>query len=96
MPDRQIRVEGHTDNSNVGSKTKLVNSNWELSALRSVNVVKYLISAGNVSSGRLAAIGYGQERPIAGTVTKQNAEQRSKNRRVDIIVLSKRESNKEK
>ncbi len=90
VPDRQIRVEGHTDNKDFEAK-KLVGSNWELSALRAANVVKYLINEVNVASNRLAAVGYGSEKPIAGTKEFQTDEERARNRRVDIVILSKRE-----
>jgi chemotaxis protein MotB len=42
----QIRVEGHTDDVPISNER--FSSNWELSMVRAVNVVKYLISEGNI------------------------------------------------
>jgi len=76
-----IRVEGHTDNLPIS--TVKFPSNWELSVLRATNVVHILAEQG-VSLHRLSAVGYGENRPVAANTT---AEGRSKNRRVDMVVL---------
>lgn len=78
-----IRVEGHTDNVPINSFR--YPSNWELSTARSTNVIKYLIASIKMSSERLSASGYGEYHPIASNA---DATGRSKNRRVDIVVLS--------
>lgn len=78
-----IRVEGHTDN--VPIHNALYASNWELSAARAVRVVRFLIETGGIDPRRLAAVGYGEYRPIASNDT---AEGRARNRRVDIVLLS--------
>lgn len=78
-----IRVEGHTDNVPINSFK--YPSNWELSTARSTNVIKYLIASIKMNSGRLSASGYGEFHPIASNA---DASGRSKNRRVDIVVLS--------
>lgn len=78
-----IRVEGHTDN--VPIHNAVFPSNWELSAARAVGVVRYLIEAGGIDPRRLAAVGYGEYRPIASNET---AEGRARNRRVDIVLLN--------
>ena len=80
--DRSIRVEGHTDN--VPMNTFLYPSNWELSTARAVNVVKFLIEEVGISPVRLSAAGYGEYHPIADNDT---AENRQKNRRVDVVIL---------
>lgn len=77
-----IRVEGHTDNKPI--KTVLFSSNWELSAARAGSVVRVLANHG-VDPGRLAVIGYGEQRPLKPNDT---ADGRNANRRVVIVILS--------
>lgn len=85
-----IRVEGHTDNIPIHNGT--FPSNWELSASRAINVVKYFIDHHNMKPERISAIGYSENRPVA---TNDAPEGRAKNRRVDIVLLSDGESKKE-
>jgi chemotaxis protein MotB len=77
-----IRVEGHTDNKPI--KTALFSSNWELSAARAGSVVRVLANHG-VAPGRLAVIGYGEQRPLK---PNDSAEGRNANRRVVVVILS--------
>ena len=78
----QIRVEGHTDN--VPIKTVTFPSNWELSAARAASVV-HLFTRFDVNSSRMAAIGFGEFRPIA---TNEQEEGRQKNRRVAMVIMA--------
>jgi len=80
-PTSLIRVEGHTDNVPIHSAR--YPSNWELSAARALNVVKYMAQNGNVDPARLSAIGYGEYRPLAPNTTIEN---RKSNRRIEIYV----------
>jgi len=77
-----IRIEGHTDN--VPIKTLQFESNWQLSAARAANVVEKLAGLG-IPPDRLSAIGYGEYKPIFSNDTEGG---RSKNRRVDIVILN--------
>jgi chemotaxis protein MotB len=77
-----IRVEGHTDN--VPISTVAFYSNWELSAARAGSVVRVLAKNG-VGPGRLAVIGFGEQRPVQSNDTSQG---RNANRRVVIVILS--------
>ncbi|MDX1810974.1 MAG: flagellar motor protein MotD [Gammaproteobacteria bacterium] len=77
-----INVEGFTDNQPIS--TAQFPSNWELSAGRAASVV-HLFSRLGIEPGRMAAIAYGEHRPIASNDT---AEGRRKNRRVVIAVLA--------
>ncbi len=81
--DKSIRVEGHTDTVR-SDPTSLYPTNWELSAGRASNVVRYLVEESDLEPKRLAIAGYGEYHPIAPNDT---AENRSKNRRVDIVIL---------
>ena len=77
----RIRIEGHTDN--VPISTGKFPSNWELSAARSVNILKFLLNQANVHPRRLSAVGYGESRPIRDNSTPEN---RALNRRVEIFL----------
>ncbi|MBI5237463.1 MAG: OmpA family protein [Deltaproteobacteria bacterium] len=76
-----IRVEGHTDNVPVSSGK--FPSNWDISTARALKILKYLIDDAGFEPRRLAAIGYGEYRPIASNDTPEG---RAKNRRVDILI----------
>jgi chemotaxis protein MotB len=78
-----IRIEGHTDN--VPIHTPRFASNWELSAARSIQVVEMLMESGAVSPDRLSVSGYGEYRPRVSNTTEGG---RSRNRRVDIVILN--------
>lgn len=82
--DQKIRVEGHTDNVPIynGEKYK---DNWELSTARASNVVNFLINENILPPQNISAAGYSEFKPIAPNDTSEN---RSKNRRVDIILLN--------
>lgn len=80
--DYDVQIEGHTDNLPINNAQFA--SNWELSALRGINVLKYLVDKCNIDSSRLSVAGYGEFRPIADNSTPEG---RSKNRRVDIILF---------
>ena len=81
--DKSIRVEGHTDIVRV-NPTSIYPTNWELSAGRASNVVRYFIEEIGLSPERFSISGYGEYRPIAPNDTTEN---KSKNRRVDIVIL---------
>jgi chemotaxis protein MotB len=85
MPERNIQIEGHTDNVAIaGSLRKEYPTNWDLSAKRAVNVVKFLIAKMDIEPSRLAAVAFGEYRPIADNSTEEG---RNKNRRIVIDVL---------
>lgn len=77
FPDKNVLIEGHTDNQ--GSS----NLNQVLSQQRAERVRDALVQEG-VASERLTAVGLGMGRPIADNNT---AEGRARNRRVEIVVL---------
>lgn len=74
-----IKVAGHTDN--IPINTEKYASNWELSANRASDVVRFLISQG-IDPRLLSAEGYAEFRPVADNKT---AAGRAKNRRVEIL-----------
>src|ERR1017187_233538 len=80
-PDKQIVIEGHTDD--LAIKTSKMPSNWELSALRATAVVKYLVMEKGLDPSRFSASGYGEYQPLVPNISEAN---RRLNRRVDIII----------
>jgi len=84
-PDRQVRVEGHSDDTPLGESMKeRYPSNWELSAARASAVVRQLIELSGLPAEQFAAVGYGTTRPVASNET---AAGRRANRRVRVAVL---------
>ncbi|HZC42959.1 MAG TPA: flagellar motor protein MotB [Acidobacteriaceae bacterium] len=81
-----VRIEGHTDDIPISNSQYA--SNWELSTARATELTRLFIEDDHVQPARLSAAGYAQYHPIASNVT---AEGRSRNRRVDIIVLPTRQ-----
>jgi len=79
----QIRVEGHTDNIPINTRT--FPSNWELSTARATNIVKHMVNFYKFGPEKLSATGYAEFRAVADNGTSDG---RSRNRRVDIVVLS--------
>lgn len=72
----QIEIGGHTDTEGTPER------NQRLSARRAQAVVDYLTKAG-VAPNRLAAVGHGQDQPVASNDTP---EDRAKNRRIEFKV----------
>jgi chemotaxis protein MotB len=86
-PDRRVLVEGHADNRPIRPSFRYkYASNWELSSARAHSVLHYLEGKYSLEPGRLAAVGYGENDPVADNET---AEGRAQNRRVVITVGSK-------
>jgi len=79
-----MRIEGFTDN--VAIKSPVYPSNWELSAARASSVVR-LFAVHGVEPERMAAIGYGEFRPL---VSNDTLEGRIKNRRVMVVITANR------
>lgn len=81
VPDNPVRIEGHTDSLPI--HTARFPSNWELSTTRATTVLRYFEARG-VSSKRLEAAGYADQRPLAANDTDAD---RARNRRVEIVIL---------
>ncbi|MDH4226501.1 MAG: OmpA family protein [Deltaproteobacteria bacterium] len=85
ISDKQIRVIGHTDNVPVSGKLKeKFPTNWEISAARATNVVKYLQESSGVDPKFLSLAGFAEHRPIDSNDTKEG---RLRNRRIEILLL---------
>jgi chemotaxis protein MotB len=77
-----VMVEGHTDN--VPIRSTKYRSNWELSTARATSVISFFLDQVGFDASRLAAAGYGEHKPVA---TNDTPEGRTRNRRVDIVVV---------
>jgi len=87
VTDKQIRIEGHTDNVPISSKLQdRYKTNWELSTARATTVVRYLIDQGSVDRQYLSAVGYADTQPLASNDTEEG---RSSNRRIEIVLYPK-------
>jgi chemotaxis protein MotB len=86
VQDKEILIAGYTDNSQIrGRLSKTYPSNWELSTARAITVMKFLESQG-IDPKVMSAVGYGEYRPVADNSTPEG---RAKNRRMEIILMSK-------
>ncbi|MDR0494103.1 MAG: flagellar motor protein MotB [Treponema sp.] len=82
MVGRKFRIEGHTDSVDVDPSGPW-ESNWELSAARSISILHYLTDLG-IEEKRFQIAGFADTAPVAGN---NSPEGRAYNRRVDIIIL---------
>lgn len=92
LDDKQIWVQGHTDDTPIvvppapkkppkgapppGPRFA---SNWELSAARALTVVHYLQDTAKIDPRRLAALAFGQYRPVSRS-------RKAANRRIEIVL----------
>ncbi len=84
--DKAIRIEGHTDNVKIGGElARKFPTNWELSAARAINVLRYLQQQG-IDPLNLSAIAFGEFKPVASNDTKEGKAQ---NRRIEIVLVAK-------
>ncbi|MCD7825330.1 MAG: flagellar motor protein MotB [Clostridiaceae bacterium] len=81
--DRQIKIEGHTDNVPIHNAE--YPSNLWLSTARATKVLEYLTEQKNVDQTNLEASGRGDVDPIATNDTEAG---RAKNRRVEIKIYT--------
>jgi chemotaxis protein MotB len=80
-----IQIGGHTDNVPVGTaRAGQFSSNWDLSAARAVNVVRFLEAEVGIDPSRMSAVGFGEHRPVASNETEAG---RALNRRIEIVLL---------
>jgi chemotaxis protein MotB len=61
-------------------------TNWELGAVRAVNVVRFFQKESGIDPLRMSAVSYGPYRPIA---SNKSEEGRAKNRRIEIILIDR-------
>ncbi|HFE49008.1 MAG TPA: type VI secretion system protein TssL [Chromatiaceae bacterium] len=78
----KIIVAGHTDN--IPIHTRRFRSNWELSSARAVTVAEALLKNKKIDPKRLLIEGHADADPL---VPNDSAENRSKNRRVELVLV---------
>lgn len=78
---RRVQVEGHTDDD--PSSAGPYKSQWELSGMQAVSVVRYFTERLKLEPKRFSASGMGSQWPVVPNTT---AENRAKNRRVEIVL----------
>jgi len=83
-PNREISIEGHTDDVPIGKNLAYV-SNWDLSTTRALAAVDRLQQHNGVAPGRLRAVGHGEFKPVASNETTRG---RQLNRRIEIHLLA--------
>ena len=85
----EVRCEGHTDDAKL-PRGSVYPSNWELSAARSLNLVKIMNKNALMPEKYFSAMGYGEFRPIVDIKPQLNfrekQEARAANRRVEIYL----------
>lgn len=79
-----VRLEGHTDN--IPIRNARFRSNWELSTARGIAVFDFLTQRCGLAEERFAVSGHAHTVPAD---VNDTAEGRAKNRRVDIVLLSR-------
>ena len=78
----RIRIDGHADIRPIN--TRLYPTNWELSAKRAVNVVRYFSEEQGLEASKLSAAAYGEFHPID---QDKSPESLARNRRVEIFIV---------
>ncbi|HYS44764.1 MAG TPA: OmpA family protein, partial [Geobacteraceae bacterium] len=85
---RQILLVGHTDNVPIAARSRDIHrDNTALSAGRALSVARYLKERLRLTPAQISASGKGESVPVAGNKT---AERRALNRRVEVVILTER------
>ncbi len=79
--EQRIDIRGYSDDQAPAPDSRF-KDNWDLSALRAVTVLRYLLSQG-IEADRLTATGYGSLNPLMPNTTEEN---RARNRRVEFVL----------
>ncbi len=82
--DNEIVVMGFTDNVPVSSNQ--FRSNWDLSAMRAINVMNFMVKSGKLKEDKMSVRAFGEFKPKYDNSTVTG---RAKNRRVEIFVARK-------
>jgi len=78
----EVTISGHTDN--VPISTPRFRSNWELSTSRAVSVAHAVLDVSPIDPARITVTGHADTEPRAAN---DSADNRAKNRRVDISIV---------
>jgi chemotaxis protein MotB len=84
QPEMEVMIEGHTDSKTI--KTKFLQDNWDLSAMRATSITRILQYKYGVKPARLIAAARSQYITL---VANDSPENMAKNRRTKIIIMPK-------
>lgn len=73
--NRRVIIEGHSNE--VALSQELYPTAWELSSVQAAKVLRYFSKVHNLDSGKMAAMSYGDQRPLPPY-----------NRRIDLLILT--------
>lgn len=82
--DNDIKIAGYTDNKPINNSR--FRSNWDLSSIRAINVMTYMVNKGGLNPKNVSIQAYGEYNPKYDNLTEAS---RAKNRRVEIFVARK-------
>lgn len=81
----RVRIEGYTDDVPITHSS--FRSNWELSSARAIAVMREMVDAYALPASRFTIAGWGEYKPL---VDNSNAENRKRNRRVEIVIMAEK------
>jgi chemotaxis protein MotB len=81
-----LLVEGYTDDQSAPAGYE---TNWEFAGARAAAVVRLLAKVYGVDSKKMAAVSFGDQRPLVENVSDVN---RSKNNRIEILISTDSEN----
>lgn len=79
--DYPLVIEGHTDDQ--PPQTEAFKDNWQVSALRALEVFRFLSEECGVDPKRMSAFGYAGYKPAAANTSPRN---RARNNRIDLVL----------
>ncbi len=79
--EQRIDIRGYSDDQAPAANSRF-RDNWDLSALRAVTVLRYLLTQG-IEADRVTATGYGSLNPLMPNTSEEN---RARNRRVEFVL----------
>jgi chemotaxis protein MotB len=80
-----VRIEGHTDSDPMAPNLQYPD-NWMLSGARAAGVLRYLHEFYQVPFQQVSIAGYADTHPVTSNATPEG---KARNRRVDIVILSR-------
>lgn len=83
FPYKEIELQVHTDDVPVSTNKEIFPTNWELSARRGTEIIRFLISKGGIPKERVYVSAFGDSRPLIPPDTK---EARKKNKRAVFVI----------
>ncbi len=81
----KVLVEGHTDSFPIHNEQ--FPTNWELSAIRAVKVVRFLVEDAGLEADRFSIAGYSMYKPLVPNTSLKN---KAANRRVEIVITGEK------